>query len=80
MNLQLYDSKVRCRTISMISGDHAEELAHTELPDMPVIQAFLDDDDLQELRICSTNIGFVRTFSKLFRPKPKPPLGERSVK
>ncbi len=29
-----------------------------------VLQAFIDDDDLQEMTVVSANIGFVRTYQK----------------
>lgn len=32
-----------------------------------VLKAWLADDDLQEITVCSTNIGFVKTFTKSFR-------------
>lgn len=32
--------------------------------DAPIIQAFLNDEDLQEMTIVSTNIGFVKTITK----------------
>lgn len=30
----------------------------------PVLQAWAEDDDLQELRLTSNSIGFVHTYSK----------------
>lgn len=68
MNLEIYNPDIRCQTSSMISGKHEQMAAHTdEQFQGPVLQAFLADDDLQEIVVCSTNIGFVRTFTKSYR-------------
>lgn len=34
---------------------------------IPVIEAFLKDNDLAEMTVCSPNIGFVYTFTKIER-------------
>jgi hypothetical protein len=33
--------------------------------ELSIIAAFLADDDIQEMTICSTNIGFIKTFTKI---------------
>ena len=38
-----------------------------QLPLSPIINAWLEDDDIQEITITSTNIGFSRTFTKIFK-------------
>lgn len=34
-----------------------------------IVKLFADDNDLQQITICSTNIGFVWTLRKMFRRK-----------
>jgi hypothetical protein len=31
------------------------------------MQAFFDDEDIQEIKIASANIGFARTYRKIFK-------------
>lgn len=71
LNLALYEPEIECQTSSMLSGKHSEVVQFDALPDIEVIKAWLADDDLQYLRICSTNIGFVRTFQKRLKRDPK---------
>lgn len=33
--------------------------------DAPIIEAFMDDKDLQEITLCSSNLGFVKTLRKV---------------
>jgi len=67
LNLSIYDPEIDCKTSSILSGKHDEVTHFSELPDIPVIKAWLADDDLQSLQVCSTNIGFVKEFQKRFR-------------
>jgi hypothetical protein len=71
MNTEIYDPGIWCKTKSVLSGEHAELIDHQNLPDTAVLKAWLEDDDLQELRVVSTSIGFIKTFTKSYR-KPKP--------
>ena len=50
----------------MMAGKYKEVVNHTDLPPIPVLQAWLADDDLQSLKICSTNIGFIREYQKRY--------------
>jgi hypothetical protein len=50
----------------MMAGKYKEVVKHTDLPAIPVLQAWLADDDLQSLRVCSTNIGFIREYQKRY--------------
>lgn len=65
MNLKIYKPEIRCETKSVF-GNRTEHYQHDDerLKTLPVVQAFLADDDLQDMRVCSTNIGFVKTFTK----------------
>ena len=67
MKLAIYDENITCVTRSVISGNHTEKVNFQKLPDIAVLNAFLDDDDLQQMTITSTNIGFTRTFTKNYR-------------
>jgi hypothetical protein len=39
---------------------------YKKLEEQPLLKAFLDDNDLQEITICSSNIGFVNTYRKFY--------------
>lgn len=69
MNLDIYSPIVRSIRKSMISGEDTEDIDYREsLSARPaVLQAFLEDDDLQEMTVVSTNIGFVRTYRKQYK-------------
>lgn len=68
MNLELYKAEVLMKGTSAIAGVQKEFIPYkyTALPQTPLIKAFLDDDDIQEITVCSSNIGFVRTFQKQY--------------
>ena len=60
--------KVRIRSNSAISGisDAVCDVDRTIPPwNIPIVAAFLNDVDLQEMTIASGNIGFVKTFTKI---------------
>jgi hypothetical protein len=67
LNLSIYAPEIDCETSSLLSGQHKETVRFDVLPDIPVIKAWLGDDELQYLRVCSTNIGFIRTFQKRYK-------------
>lgn len=51
-----------------VFGDSYEILSFDEaianFSKLPIVIAFLQDDEVQEMMIRSTNIGFVKTFRK----------------
>lgn len=69
MNLKIYKPEITCKGDSMLSGSTVEEIAHSEprLEKIPILREFMADDDLQEITVCSTNFGFVKTFTKHYR-------------
>lgn len=69
MNLKLYNAEIRCQTKSMLTGKHEEMIQCTDpiFERIGVLKAWLEDDDLQEIILCSTNIGFIKTFTKSYR-------------
>lgn len=66
---KLYSSKLRYRNSSIIAGELEGEI---EIGDPripwhdPIISAFLDDDDIQEITLVSTCVGFVKTLTKQY--------------
>lgn len=73
----MYEPLLRCENKSIFTGGESivSEIASDD-PDLPdVVKAFVADNDIQELRVVSTNYGFIKTFSKQFKRVEKPPLG-----
>jgi hypothetical protein len=70
MNLKYFQPEIICKTNSVISGLHTEAVRFDDaLFDIPILEAFVEDEDLYEMTIVSTCIGFVKTFTKQFIPK-----------
>jgi hypothetical protein len=70
INEQIYKRTLRLKSASVISGVYEKEVevGDESLPwELPIIAAFIADDELQEMTICSTNIGFVKTLRKFYR-------------
>jgi len=44
-----------------------KEVNPEELRQIPILNAFLDDNDIQEITVCSSNFGFVKTFQKRYK-------------
>jgi len=73
-----YDDAVDLHVKSVISGEHddVESLANLRQSGIVLLAAFANDDDIQYMRIVSTNIGMIRTYQKRFanstplEPKP----------
>lgn len=63
---------------SVISGKGCKlrVLPRPELTGIPLVAAFLADDDVQEITIVSTNIGFVRKLRKFHASAPLPTESE----
>jgi hypothetical protein len=62
-----YEQAIWEKGISVFRGKH--EWARLELdalPKSPIIAAFLADDDIQEITICSANLGIVNTYQKRY--------------
>lgn len=65
--IDIYIPEIHVKSKSML-----EELGYTTQYDSdemshPILKAFIDDNDIQEIRICSSNIGFIRTYSKYYK-------------
>lgn len=66
-----YKPDIRFTEIGMLTGKREGICNYSELPNMPVIQAWLDDSDLQMLKIGSGNIGIVYEYSKIRKESEK---------
>jgi hypothetical protein len=64
--VKFYSDQVTVDVKSAISGTYTETVSLEQLKtsEIGVLREWANDDDLQYLRICSTNIGFVRTYEK----------------
>ena len=83
MNLLCYESIVRMRSISFAGRIEAYTWFDNPADGMgfqsPIVQAWLDDDDLQELIVTSTNFGFTRTYRKFYGGTVVPNEGESTL-
>lgn len=62
-----YEPFLTLKIQSMLLGEHEEQVTPADgsaMWDIPIVQAFIADDDLQQMQIVSTNIGDVRTLTK----------------
>ena len=68
MAAKTYDDKVRVvRKASAIAGVGEETTTFDEMRRLGgILKAFADDDDIQQITVVSTNIGFVREYTKQF--------------
>lgn len=65
----MYADEVDVQVESMLTGEHTdiESLEDLRNSGIGVIREWANDNDLQYLRVCSTNIGFIRTYQKRFK-------------
>jgi hypothetical protein len=78
--LDIYQDEVKVDVKSMICGKYTKTESLTELcknkKKIPkVLIEWAKDNDLQYLKICSTNIGFIHEYSKQYKKSEKPALG-----
>lgn len=69
MNLELYENKIWEKGTGIFGKYDWREVSPEELRKIPLIKSFLDDDDIQEITVCSGNFGFVKTFQKRYKRK-----------
>ena len=73
MNTKIYEDKIHFRGFSVFTGGKETEGYTTEeelrqyFSQNSIIGSFLDDDDVQQINIVSSNLGFVRTYTKKIR-------------
>jgi hypothetical protein len=60
--------KIRHKGFSVFTGGEVVEgiCDSDNLAKTPLMEAFINDQDIQEMTITSANIGFSRTFTKIF--------------
>jgi hypothetical protein len=78
--LDIYQDEVKVDVKSMICGKYTKTESLTELCEENektpgVLTEWAKDNDLQYLKICSTNFGFIHEYSKQYKKSEKPPLG-----
>ena len=72
LNEDLYAKELMYKSSSVISGqiEKTVTVGDENLPwQSRLIQAFLSDDDIQHIQLTSSNMGFVKTLQKQYRPK-----------
>lgn len=62
----IYKDTLRVKNVGMISGEWTKDIPWSECRGIPVVDAFLEDNDIQEITVVSTNFGFVRTYTKQY--------------
>lgn len=70
----IYNDELQVERQSILTGgekinqtDSIRRLLTSDLTP-PVVKAFLQDNDLQEMTVCSSNIGLVNTYRKSYLP------------
>lgn len=48
-------------------NDEWVEVNVEDIPDTPLMKAFIEDHDIQEIRYVSGNIGMARTWQKMYK-------------
>ena len=67
MNLELYSGRLIVKSFGALSGWTVKAVTASELrgKNVPVINAFLEDDELQQMTVSSGNRGVHREYSKV---------------
>ena len=68
INYDTYANEVDVTVSSVLSGEHTEVELLSDLreSELGVLREWAVDDDLQYLKIVSTNIGFIRVYQKRY--------------
>jgi hypothetical protein len=73
----IYQPTIIVRGFSIFAGMYEIEVqafVSSVVPwDEPIVKAFMDDNDVQEMTITSTNIDFSRTLTKQYKPMEAKP-------
>ena len=66
--MNIYQDECDVSVQSVISGTHedVELLSALRESNIGLLREFANDDDIQYMRIVSTNIGMIRTYQKRF--------------
>ena len=73
MNLELYSERLIVKSFGALSGWTVKVLTASELRgrDVPVINAFLEDDELQQMAVSSGNRGVHREYFKVYASRDR---------
>ena len=68
MDTEIYQEELRCTSKSFF-GESDKMVKYTEIgaENIPILKAFLEDNDIQEIKLVSTNIGFIKSYTKVYR-------------
>lgn len=66
--LDLYKPELKIRVVSVLTDglEYEMDWQNNHLQ-QPLHQAFLEDDNLQEMTLCSSSLGFVRIYTKQYK-------------
>ena len=66
--LDLYKPELKIKVISVLTDglEYEMDWQNNHLQ-QPLYQAFLNDDNLQEMTLCSSSLGFVRIYAKQYK-------------
>ena len=69
MNLEIYKPEITVKSKSVLSGETEKILNYDDewIQSMPILKAWIEDDEIQQIQIVSTNIGFIKTFTKSYK-------------
>ena len=69
MNLELYEPEITVRSESILTGKTEKVLNYDDklIQSKPILKAWLEDDEIQEIQITSTCCGFIKTFTKSYK-------------
>lgn len=69
----IYDDVIDLTRKSVFTGGEEikEEasLKQLQVSGMAILEGFANDNDIQYMQICSTNIGMIRTYQKRYRKR-----------
>lgn len=63
---EIYEKEVNVVSKSVLSGDTSrkEDISNHAIS---ILKAFWEDNEIQEITIVSSNIGFIKTYSKVYK-------------
>jgi hypothetical protein len=70
MDLKVYSPEITCNTQGWL-GRRTETLQYTDevFSDIAMLREFIADNDIQQIEIVSTNIGFIKRYAKTYLTK-----------
>ncbi len=68
MNLEIYQDAIWVKQTSFFGSYDWEKETVDEVSKDSIVKAWLEDDDLQEMILTSSNIGIVMRYHKRYKP------------